>query len=642
MRLVPVAPPRTRLLSLCLILLTVAGVARAEDDPEAELRALIEQQGKEIEDLKKQVESRRARKDPKADAANNDAKTDPADPKIDEGAVKKIVADYLKANPGAGMPPSVQTGYELGRGFAVRSAPNPSYVKWDDDCKIPFELRFRGRLQLAYYNYRVTDRTDHQANLAAGQNANSPFAQANFSQLEVKRLRLVWEGTAFDPNLRYYFELDGNTRGQTGFLNDKVVQNTPTGGFAPNTNPVAPIRGGVQVDHQVRLYSAMISYDFHGCAAEKGCGPECPDGTTAYAPTYTVMAGKMKPFSSFEMYLTSWHGQLVEFAMTDWYFDADDNNNQVAVGAQVRAFDDRLFLFCIVTNGMEAGFPNAQMDDSPGFNVAFWYDFGGSWDAERKRWQLYGDSIPDVDYSCKPVLRVGADAYIAPLDRRSLYGDLEQSRVYVMPGAAQNGTRLINLLTGTTSTPPGSHAVDEFDYYTCEAFAAGHYRGFSLLSDWFFRDLNNFQSAPTGHNQIIYMDSTGAKALFPNGHALIDYGMLLQAGYFIVPKRLEVVARWAWIRGDSGDLNGNGTFKTTRVAGVTGPVRVINGAFTNFHEADEYAVGVNYYFRRHLLKWQSDFNIYEGGNPAGGGQSTAGFIPGSDGWLLRTQLVLSF
>ena len=68
----------------------------------------------------------------------------------------------------------------------------------------------------------------------------------------------------------------------------------------------------------------------------------------------------------------------------------------------------------------------------------------------------------------------------------------------------------------------------------------------------------------------------------------------------------------------------------------------MNGAFRNFHEADEYAIGVNYYFKGQQLKWSTDFSIYRGGNPAGGGQSPAGFIAGSDGWLLRTQLQMQF
>ena len=43
-------------------------------------------------------------------------------------------------------------------------------------------------------------------------------------------------------------------------------------------------------------------------------------------------------------------------------------------------------------------------------------------------------------------------------------------------------------------------------------------------------------------------------------HGLVDYGTMLQAGYFIIPKKLEVAARWSWIRGESGDINGKGTF----------------------------------------------------------------------------------
>ena len=55
-------------------------------------------------------------------------------------------------------------------------------------------------------------------------------------------------------------------------------------------------------------------------------------------------------------------------------------------------------------------------------------------------------------------------------------------------------------------------------------------------------------------------------------------------------------------------------------------VRNVTEAFTHNHEANEYAIGLNYYFKRQLLKWQTDVSWYTGGNPAGGGQSPAGFI----------------
>ena len=56
----------------------------------------------------------------------------------------------------------------------------------------------------------------------------------------------------------------------------------------------------------------------------------------------------------------------------------------------------------------------------------------------------------------------------------------------------------------------------------------------------------------------------------------------------------------------------------------------------------EFAVGLNYYFKGHNLKFQTDMSFYNGGNPAGGGQSAAGFIPGVDGWLVRSQFQLAF
>ena len=58
------------------------------------------------------------------------------------------------------------------------------------------------------------------------------------------------------------------------------------------------------------------------------------------------------------------------------------------MGERNKAFDDRLFVQALVTNGNESQFPNAQMDDYPGFNAGFCYDFGGNWNEERKRYSI--------------------------------------------------------------------------------------------------------------------------------------------------------------------------------------------------------------------------------------------------------------
>src|SRR5262249_51306668 len=241
---------------------------------------------------------------------------------------------------------------------------------------------------------------------------------------------------------------------------------------------------------------------------------------------------------------------------------------------------------------------------------------------------------------CCPVVRVGGCFNVVPMGRRSLYGDAEQSRFFTMQGGP-GGTRLINVLNGDGGALNGRNAVDEFDAYSYNAFVAGHYRGFGFLNEWWLRDLNNFRTAPAGLGNIIYTSNFG-NSLFPANRGLIDYGMTLQAGYFLIPRKLEVAARWAWVRGQSGDINGNGRSTTRTVPGVAGTGRVVDGAFRNYHEANEYTIGINYFFKRHLWKWQTDFSLYDGGNPAGEGSSLAGFIPGVDGFMVRTQLQLFF
>src|SRR5262249_8732085 len=140
---------------------------------------LIEEQGKRLDAQSKQLEEqeRRLQQLQTQISAPPIAGTGGAaginQVEIAEAALKKIGADYLHENPGAGMPPSVQTGYELGKGFIIRSAPSPKYIQWEDESKIPFELRIRGRVMFAYYGYKSNDSINHQTGLPASQNANT-------------------------------------------------------------------------------------------------------------------------------------------------------------------------------------------------------------------------------------------------------------------------------------------------------------------------------------------------------------------------------------------------------------------------------------------------------------------------------------
>lgn len=679
---------RKHVLCSCAALLAVAGVSRADET--ADLKAQLAAQQKQIEELRKLIEQGGVRPA---------AATEPAAPKVDDKEVQKIVEGYLKEHPGAGMPPSVQTGFESGRGFVIRSANDPKYVKWDDDCKIPFELRIRGRIQSLYEFYKVTDTQNHFTGLRSG-NPTLPGSQAaggigpnsatapDFSQLEVKRMRLIFEGTAFDPNLRYHIQLDGGTRGLTGV-------DPRQGSFNNAIGNVFGGQGDSNVDHAVRLFAAYVAYDWHPCSTEKGCGPDCPEGTYTYQPTITGIIGKFKPLFGLEEYLGSGNEQFVEFSMANWFFDAEDDNLITAAGTQVKAFDDRFYLQAIVTNGNETQLPNLVMDRLPGFNVGFWWDFGGTWNPDRKRWDLFGDCLSDIDWSCNPVVRLGGSVNLVPMDRRSLYTQAELDRVRVVPGQPNGGGNLDGVLNGAginlvsskganiNSLGASDFAADAFDSYSYNVFAAGKWHGFSLYNEWWLRNLDNFRGEKnyaTGANRPILYNSTNFStagtvvSLFPAGVGILDFGTTVQGGYFVVPKKLELVARYSWVRGESGNINGDGNIGTIvkgkvtpgsqfslltpaqqtalgiplvqpgATAGTTTPltVRVVNHAFRHYQEADEVAVGVNYFFKRQLVKWQTDLSFYNGGNPAANGQSPAGFIPGVDGWMVRSQIQFAF
>jgi hypothetical protein len=271
------------------------------------------------------------------------------------------------------------------------------------------------------------------------------------------------------------------------------------------------------------------------------------------------------------------------------------------------------------------------MDDLPGILGGFWWDFGGTWNEQRHRWDLFGDTLSDIDYSCNPVLRVGGAFNWVPMSRRSIYGDDEESRVDVMSDAP-GGTRLINLLNGGTGTTANLHALDSFTSTTGDAFIAYKYKGFAIENEWWIRDLTDFKSVPGGGNVIEYTadgKSSGPNLIFP-GHDLIDFGSQVEAGYFVIPKKAEVVARFSIIEGESGS--------------VGGPAHGISAAdaFSQYHAAYEYAAGFNYYWDREMLKFSTDLGYYQGGNPSITGVSAAGFQAGADGWLLRMQIQLAF
>ncbi len=595
---------------LCALYASVESDPAGADDKLEDLRALLAREEEHVKALEERLAARKAAADPT---------------KIPGPTVRQIIADYLGDNPGAGMPSGVQTGYAVDEGFYLRSTSSPRFPRSDGKCAVPFRIGVRGGINFGYSYYKVTDDQNHLTGL--------PLYPGlpDFAQLGIRYARLDFGGFAFDPNLRYQVRIEGFTRALPGIPNSHLTtpqySNQETGDtVVSNTSFGNPVRLGSQT---------FIAYDFHPGA------PECPtddkDKSSTYKPTVTVTAGRLKPLVGLEGYLAVTSGAVIERGIANNFFRVP---SATSAGTLVKADQDRFFFQALVGNSFEGTVPNVELGHLPGANAGLWYDFGGTWDEERKRWDLFGTTLVDLAYSRRPVLRVGGGFAFEPLDSRQLYGDAQSSQIFVMP-AGPLGTRLNALLDGIEKSSVAfldPYAVNRCNDYTCSAFVAGKYRGFNLLVEGWWRDLNNF--AALNHDAILYQVPGGAFALFPN-HALNDFGVTTQTGYFLVPRKFLMGARWSTVIGESGNIFGNGLppFVVGSVNGT--PVLAYPEAFRRYGQANEFTISAAYYFRGNNVKWESDLGRYTGGNPAPG-RATTGYVPGADGWLLRTRVQLLF
>jgi len=99
------------------------------------------------------------------------------------------------------------------------------------------------------------------------------------------------------------------------------------------------------------------------------------------------------------------------------------------------------------------------------------------------------------------------------------------------------------------------------------------------------------------------------------GPRSFDHGFWLQAGYFLVPHKLELTGRWSRVVGNSGTL---------------GAAR---------QSADELAGGLAWYINRQHVKLTADLTHLDG---APINSAALDITPGDIGWLFRTQIQFSF
>lgn len=265
--------------------------------------------------------------------------------------------------------------------------------------------------------------------------------------------------------------------------------------------------------------------------------------------------------------------QFTDRATANVFFDL---NRSIGVGLFGEAdLCDQPFVFeTALFNGIRTGGADTTRDAGLDRN------FGWSIRSHTDFLSPFGNSgEPDLKPHETPTLRLGAGAATTRVDAE---GATEFSR----QPAVDSGTPVSMLL------PP---EVDAYDVWLATVDAHFKYQGFAFIAEYYWRSLANFNGAA--------VPST------------FDHGYNLQTGYFIYPERVELLARWSRIVGDSGTLG------------------------ASVESSDEVAGGLVWYIKGHNAKLTTDLTHLNGAPIRSDRLDTLG---GDRGWLLRTQLQVAF
>ena len=223
----------------------------------------------------------------------------------------------------------------------------------------------------------------------------------------------------------------------------------------------------------------------------------------------------------------------------------------------------------LVTGGAETG-SSGSLDNNFAYSArTSWYPCG-DWGSGQ---------LSDFDYHHSPATRVGAGWASSAINRT---GSTEFNSVRVV----DSGKKLSLMLPMT---------VDQYRVNLYSIDASIKYAGWSWTSEYYFRQISDFQGAAIPE--------------------LFDHGFWLQAGKFVIPEKCELVARWSRVEGESG-LLGAGT-----------------------ESSDEIAGGFAWYLRGENAKLVIDLTRLNGAPIDSAALSIA---PGDSGWLLRSQIQFAF
>ena len=314
----------------------------------------------------------------------------------------------------------------------------------------------------------------------------------------------------------------------------------------------------------VRLLDYVLTYDVghHAWGLERG--------------TIGFKGGKYKMPFQMARYLSGRELEFSDRSMSSMFFDV---NRSLAWGLFGEAnswnipWDWEVAIFNgLVTGGSETGSSGA-LDDNFAYSARLFAYPTGKWGTGE---------LADLDWHDTLATRIGAGFANSTINSS---GETEFSSVRVV----DSGETLSSLLELLPS------AVDEYDVNLYTLDISGKLRGCSATFEYYFRNIDGFEGAT-----------------LPN---LFDHGFWLQLGKFVVPRKLQLLARWSRVVGSSGTL------------GIAD------------QSAEEIAGGFVWYFRDQHAKLTFDATYLDG---APINSAALDISPGDIGWLFRSQIQFAF
>ena len=331
--------------------------------------------------------------------------------------------------------------------------------------------------------------------------------------------------------------------------------------FSPDFSYFVQLDGASNSGDEVTVLDYYLTYDLghHLWNFEPG--------------TFALKTGMYKMPFTLARYLSGQQFQFADRSVASTFFDV---NRSLAWGAegQLLVLPKPLHWETAIFNGLVTG--GAETGSSGDLDNNFAYSFR-LWSFPTGEWG-YGEQA-DFEFHCDPATRVGFAAAFSTINRS---GSTEFDEIRVV----DSGSELASIIPA---------AIDQYSVALFALDASLKYRGWSFTSEYYFRNINGFQGGT-----------------LPD---LFDHGFWLEAGYFLVPEKFELLARWSRVMGESGTL------------GATE------------QSSDERAAGFVWYWRRQQAKLTIDATYLDG---APINSQSLDIFPGDRGWLARTQIQFSF